>query len=123
MKLVKPIAVALSLAVALPAISTTSAFAAEHKVVHRTDTRRTDTKRTDPRDSGRDHRQDSHRSETWRHRGGHLPTSYRSQAVIDWHRHGLRRPPAGHRWVRVGNDYVLVAAASGLIAGIVAATR
>ena len=118
MKLIKPIAVALSLAVALPAISTTSAFAAEHKVVHRTDAKRTDT-----RNSGRDHRQDSHRSEAWRHRGGRLPTSYRRQAVSDWHRHGLRRPPAGHRWVRVGNDYVLIATTSGLIAGIVAATR
>ncbi|WP_203566152.1 RcnB family protein [Aurantimonas aggregata] len=52
-----------------------------------------------------------------------VPAQYRGRAVNDWQRQGLRRPANGQRWVRVDNDYLLVAAASGLIASIVAASR
>ncbi len=44
----------------------------------------------------------------------------RHRAVNDWHRHGLRRPDRGQEWIRVGNDYLLVGIASGIIAGIIA---
>lgn len=42
-------------------------------------------------------------------------------AVSDYKRHGLRKPGAGQRWVKVDNQYVLIGVVSGLIAGIVAA--
>ena len=44
----------------------------------------------------------------------------RHRAVNDWHRHGLHRPGRGQEWIRVGNDYLLVGIASGIIAGIIA---
>ena len=47
----------------------------------------------------------------------------RHGAIHDYHRYGLRRPGPGQHWVRVGNDYLLISAATGLIAGIIAATR
>lgn len=55
------------------------------------------------------------------HRGGKLPPSYRSKhyVVDDWRGHGLQRPGRGQHWVQVGSDYLLVAAATGLIAQII----
>ncbi len=47
----------------------------------------------------------------------------RHRAVTDYHRYGLRRPGHGQHWVRVGNDYLLVTAATGIIAAIAAASR
>ena len=54
------------------------------------------------------------------HRGGHLPNEYRNRNYeVDYCEHHLQRPPAGHRWVQVGADYVLVAIATGVIANII----
>ncbi|MBE0693267.1 MAG: RcnB family protein, partial [Aquamicrobium sp.] len=39
--------------------------------------------------------------------------------VSDHRRHNLKAPPKGHRWVRDGNDFLLVAVATGVIASIV----
>lgn len=44
----------------------------------------------------------------------------RHEQVRDWKRHGLRRPGHGQQWVRVGNDYLLISIASGIIAGLIA---
>ena len=42
-------------------------------------------------------------------------------AVIDYRRyHGLRAPPRGYHWVRSGNDAVLVAISTGIIASVIA---
>lgn len=46
---------------------------------------------------------------------------WRNYREVDYRRYHLRRPPAGHRWVRVDNDYLLIAIGSGLIASIIAA--
>jgi Ni/Co efflux regulator RcnB len=46
------------------------------------------------------------------------PRFGRYVAVNDWHRYHLRRPPAGYHWVRYGNDFVLAAIASGIIADV-----
>jgi Ni/Co efflux regulator RcnB len=54
----------------------------------------------------------------WR-RGGYLPPYYRGWSVDDYGRWGLRRPPYGYHWVRVGDDYLLVAIATGLIFDVV----
>ncbi|MGN6549786.1 MAG: RcnB family protein [Pararhizobium sp.] len=61
------------------------------------------------------HRGDRHWS-----RGHALPSQYRGHSV-DYHRYHLRRPGHGQRWVRVGNEYLLITIASGVIASVVAA--
>lgn len=45
----------------------------------------------------------------------------RYQGIRDYHRYGLRRPGAGQQWIRVGDEYLLVGIATGLIAGVLAA--
>ncbi|HEV2505527.1 MAG TPA: RcnB family protein [Mesorhizobium sp.] len=45
----------------------------------------------------------------------------RYQGIRDYHRYGLRRPGAGQQWIRVGDQYLLVGIATGLIAGALAA--
>jgi Ni/Co efflux regulator RcnB len=56
----------------------------------------------------------------WR-KGQKFAAWKRHQAVRDFNRHGLRRPAYGQEWIRVGNDYLLVSIASGLIFGAIAA--
>jgi Ni/Co efflux regulator RcnB len=53
-------------------------------------------------------------------RGQRLPSHYRThQYVVDNYRsHRLSAPPRGYHWVQAGADYVLVAAATGIIAQI-----
>lgn len=87
--------------------------------------------RQDRREQHRDNRQDRRevrryygmhdrgRHEGWYRRGGHVPMEYRGgrYVVTDWHRAHLRQPPHGYRWVRSDNgDFLLVAAATGIIA-------
>lgn len=52
----------------------------------------------------------------WR-RGDHLPRAYyaRPYVVHDYHVYHLHAPPRGYHWVRVDNDVVLAAVASGLV--------
>lgn len=45
----------------------------------------------------------------------------RHQEIRDYKRHGLRKPGRGQHWVKVDNQYLLIAGATGLIAGILAA--
>ncbi|MBS3650965.1 RcnB family protein [Pseudaminobacter sp. 19-2017] len=61
-----------------------------------------------------------HRHQRW-HKGHRYSEWKRHKPVRNYHRHGLRRPVPGHHWIRVGNDYLLVGAVSGLIASIVVA--
>jgi len=58
-------------------------------------------------------------------KGHYLPRTYRTRVIVarDYHRYHLRRPPHGHHWVRVDNDFLLINAATGLIASIIAAGR
>lgn len=44
----------------------------------------------------------------------------RHQPVRDYHRYGLKRPGPGQEWIRVGNDYLLVGIASGIIGAMIA---
>ncbi len=52
----------------------------------------------------------------WR-RGGRIPVEYRHSMYVvdDWRGHRLSAPPRGYHWVQSGNDYVLVAIATGVI--------
>ncbi len=54
-------------------------------------------------------------------RGDRLYRDYRGSKyyVNDWRRYNLRRPPRGYRWVRVDNDYILVAITTGIIMDII----
>lgn len=72
---------------------------------------------------------DDHRGPHFDEHGGHfrygrgerLPAHYRAYRVDDWRARHLRPPPRGYYWTRVDNDYVLAAAASGVIASVIAA--
>ncbi|HUR89578.1 MAG TPA: RcnB family protein [Ramlibacter sp.] len=62
------------------------------------------------------------RGPEWR-RGAHIPREYmaRQYWVEDWRAHRLAAPPRGYQWVQVGNDYVMVAIATGIIAQLLLA--
>jgi len=76
---------------------------------------------------GRDHgdrhdqfRGDFHRHDEWR-RGYHMHRNDWDRGErIDWRSRHLRRPPRGYEWREVDGNYVLAAAATGLIASIIA---
>ncbi len=53
-------------------------------------------------------------------RGDRLYRDYRGPRyyVNDWRHYGLRHPPRGYRWVRVDNDFMLVAITTGIIMDI-----
>lgn len=55
-------------------------------------------------------------------RGDRLPPEYRDRQYVvnDWRGHHLNAPPRGYQWVQVGNDYLLVALATGLISQLLA---
>jgi Ni/Co efflux regulator RcnB len=56
-------------------------------------------------------------------KGQRLPTAYRSSRYyVDHRRYKLRAPPAGYRWVRVDGEFLLIAAATGLIAEAIIAS-
>ena len=53
---------------------------------------------------------------------GHKYSGWRQHRPIrDYGRYGLHRPARGQEWIRVGNDYLLVSFASGVIVGLIAA--
>jgi Ni/Co efflux regulator RcnB len=52
------------------------------------------------------------------HDGGRYTGS--RHVVHDWDQRHLRRPPHGYEWVQNGNQFVLIAIGSGIIASIIA---
>jgi Ni/Co efflux regulator RcnB len=66
----------------------------------------------------------NNRHNDW-HKGGRIERNdwNRGQRVNDWQNRHLQRPPRGYEWRRVDNNYVLAAAATGLIAGLVLANQ
>ncbi|PYD54435.1 hypothetical protein CFR78_04880 [Komagataeibacter rhaeticus] len=73
------------------------------------------------RDNWHDNNPDMNR--TW-HAGERYDGPRNSRWVVnDWQRyHGLSAPPAGYQWMRYGNQYLLTALTTGVIAGVVSAT-
>lgn len=57
---------------------------------------------------------------SWRH-GDYLPRSYCESRYIvhDYDAYHLSRPPRGHHWVRVNDDVILAAVATGLVVSVV----
>ena len=71
-----------------------------------------------------DHRNDrhneSHRSHTDWHKGGKIQRAdWNRGHRVDYRSHHLRQPPRGYEWREVDGNYVLAAAATGLIASII----
>jgi Ni/Co efflux regulator RcnB len=56
----------------------------------------------------------------WR-RGDHLPRGWYSNSyvVYDWRPYRLYSPPYGYHWVRVGNDVLLTALATGFVLDVI----
>lgn len=74
-------------------------------------------------DSAQYYRRDDSRGGGPRHdmrRGGRLHKEYRHDRYVvnDWRGRHLSAPPRGYHWVQTGNDYVLAAIATGLIAQV-----
>jgi Ni/Co efflux regulator RcnB len=88
---------------------------------HRYEQQRYDNHRYEQqRSDHRTDRQDRREVRRWA-RGERLPANYRVRTYyVDYRSHHLRRPPHGYQWVRVNNDYMLVALTSGLISQIIA---
>lgn len=78
-------------------------------------------KHREPQQNARpaEHRQAQHQAFR---QGRPLPKKYRGEGyqVNDWHKRGLKAPPAGHRWQNVDGNYVLIAIATGVITSVVA---
>ena len=71
----------------------------------------------------RNYRRDDHRGGGPRHdlrRGQRLSAEYRDNryVVSDWRARRLSAPPRGQHWVRAGDDYVLAAIATRIIAQV-----
>jgi len=70
-----------------------------------------------------DNRHDNGRHNGW-HKGGRIERNDWNRGVrVDYRHYHLSRPPRGYEWRRVDNNYVLAAAATGLIAGLVLANQ
>ena len=59
----------------------------------------------------------------WRAGGRIARDDLRRGAHVDYRDHHLRRPPRGYEWREVDGNYVLAAAATGLIASIILASH
>jgi Ni/Co efflux regulator RcnB len=58
--------------------------------------------------------------QTW-HRGDRLPAEYCNDRYVvrDYGSYRLQAPPRGHHWVRVNNDVLLTAVATGAVVAVV----
>jgi Ni/Co efflux regulator RcnB len=62
------------------------------------------------------------RHDEWK-KGGHIkPEDWRRGQPIDYHRYHLNAPPRGYEWREVDGNYVLAAAATGVIASAIVAS-
>ena len=58
-----------------------------------------------------------YRGPKWRP-GQVVPGQFLDRVVSDWEERGLSRPPNGHQWIRVGQQFLLVRASDQMIARI-----
>jgi Ni/Co efflux regulator RcnB len=69
-----------------------------------------------------DQRRDGYNDRDYRepkwHPGQVVPGQFLNWVVSDWEERGLSRPPSGHQWIRVGQQFLLVRASDRIIAGI-----
>lgn len=69
---------------------------------------------------GEYHRPHGYRYHSWR-RGDRLPVAYRDRTYVvhNYHAYNLHNPPRGYHWVRVDNDVVLTAIATGAVLSVI----
>jgi Ni/Co efflux regulator RcnB len=48
-----------------------------------------------------------------------IPGAFLNRVVGDWEERGLNRPPSGHQWVRVGEQFILVRERDRMIARVI----
>ncbi|MEY4966708.1 MAG: hypothetical protein RL274_2291 [Pseudomonadota bacterium] len=82
---------------------------------YRQDDRRDD--RRGPGMSNRDRDYNGHRN--WRKGGRIERNDWNRGQRVDYRRHKLQRPARGYEWRQVDNNYILAAAATGLIAALI----
>jgi Ni/Co efflux regulator RcnB len=73
-----------------------------------------------------DHRDDNHAAgfqahPEWRQGGRIAKEDWGRGEPVDYRSHHLRAPPRGYEWRQVDGNYVLAAAATGLIASLIVA--
>ncbi|MEP3276502.1 MAG: RcnB family protein [Stappiaceae bacterium] len=68
------------------------------------------------------HKNNRYKNAHWMKRGGKLPGWQRGHRV-DYRMHKLNKPPRGHEWRRIDNNFVLVALTTGIIASVIGASR
>ncbi len=70
-----------------------------------------------------DHHGDFKQHSEW-HKGAKIGhDDWNRGQPVDWHSHHLRSPPHGYEWRQVDGNYVLAAAATGLIASAIIASH
>jgi Ni/Co efflux regulator RcnB len=81
---------------------------------------RNDARRDAERDGGRDRDRDARNEPHWA-AGDRVSNEYLSPRYVvgQWERTGLSRPPRGHEWIRVGDEYMLVRVEDQKIAKVV----
>jgi Ni/Co efflux regulator RcnB len=73
------------------------------------------------RNSYQDHQygdRDSRGGPKWRP-GQVIPGQFLNRVVNDWEERGLSRPPDGHQWIRVGEQFILVRARDRMVARVI----
>ncbi|HEX3364003.1 RcnB family protein [Phenylobacterium sp.] len=60
------------------------------------------------------------RHDEWKHGYQMRHEDWDRGARLDWRAHHLRHPPRGYEWREVDGNYVLAAAATGVIASLIA---
>jgi Ni/Co efflux regulator RcnB len=73
--------------------------------------------------SDRGNHSDFRRHDEWRKGSRIRHEDWDRGQPIDWRGRHLRRPPRGYEWRQVDGNYVLAAAATGLIASVIANSR
>ena len=68
------------------------------------------------------HEQPQHEAYAPNHGNWHEGDHYNGQRAVvnDWSHHHLHQPPAGYEWVQSGDQFVLIAVSTGIIASIIA---
>jgi Ni/Co efflux regulator RcnB len=67
------------------------------------------------------HPQPQHEAYGPPHGGWHEGDRYNGgRETVDWHQHHLHQPPPGYEWVQSGDQFVMIAVTTGVIASIIA---
>jgi Ni/Co efflux regulator RcnB len=67
------------------------------------------------------HQEPQHQAYGPPHGGWHQGDRYNGgRETVDWHQHHLHQPPSGYEWVQSGNQFVMIAVTTGIIASIIA---